>query len=555
MRKIIYLLPFLLFIYLLKAEMELQNAAITTKTKVEKIISQTIDLPCLKLKNGLADTLINFSLNNGEWNGAFYLKAQVADSGTKVLATYLEREFRFKNGATSTSTENMDDGVIGWLGVRSDSTRILMKGQISESGGKATITLNSLDTMSAISQIKLSDGENLCFITNRGETINFDTTKVRITDIVRDGSEIASCKVRLYQDYSVLGGLDISANGEIVFPPNLSLKLTQGSEGEPGNGFGVKLYNDTLKIKVKEGNTVKTVSMRPGIRITQFGVYADEIKTTRIDAFKKPSDVQFIYNTKETLIEIGPSDALPKSYATNDTGANKIYDIKGSHTSKPLNIVVGKILTEETMMFGNVWHNHALNGMVVLRPGSDLFADGDSLLGVPFANPGKGNEIYNKKMFMASMKNRKYMNDGNGPYIVIDSPEINYHGWHVKVESSDSVSFVNFNKLTNRGINTSWDGQMYQKQTPVGVEEQPKVQQDFKIYPNPVIDNLNLERERIGQATLIITNQLSQTVYKSFVGAVENKINLPFSEASAGVYFICFIYSDGYIVKQKFIKQ
>ena len=93
------------------------------------------------------------------------------------------------------------------------------------------------------------------------------------------------------------------------------------------------------------------------------------------------------------------------------------------------------------------------------------------------------------------------------------------------------------------------------KYTPTTSVQEPTQPLEAFIYPNPVTDMLNIERNREGQATLIITNQLGQTVYRSLMEAGEQSAKLPFGEAPTGLYYIRIVYPNGEIERQRFIKQ
>lgn len=79
--------------------------------------------------------------------------------------------------------------------------------------------------------------------------------------------------------------------------------------------------------------------------------------------------------------------------------------------------------------------------------------------------------------------------------------------------------------------------------------------QSISISPNPVNDELTITRVNEKSGTLVITNRLGQTVYKSALEFDEKVISMPFSDSPAGDYYIRIITQDGLVERQRFIKN
>jgi hypothetical protein len=74
-----------------------------------------------------------------------------------------------------------------------------------------------------------------------------------------------------------------------------------------------------------------------------------------------------------------------------------------------------------------------------------------------------------------------------------------------------------------------------------------------KIYPNPFIENLNIELPTSGPYNMVLTNHLGKVVYSTTSTLSINKINLD-SSLPNGIYFLK-IYKEGKTVIQKLIKS
>ncbi|TXI67684.1 MAG: T9SS type A sorting domain-containing protein [Flavobacterium sp.] len=74
---------------------------------------------------------------------------------------------------------------------------------------------------------------------------------------------------------------------------------------------------------------------------------------------------------------------------------------------------------------------------------------------------------------------------------------------------------------------------------------------NFKLSPNPVIDNLNIESDN-QIINIIIYNQLGQIIFSNEIN--DNKRTLDLSNLSSGIYTI-FIETNARTLNKKIIKQ
>lgn len=116
---------------------------------------------------------------------------------------------------------------------------------------------------------------------------------------------------------------------------------------------------------------------------------------------------------------------------------------------------------------------------------------------------------------------------GNLETPIVPAPEVNYQNYALVITGVDA---------------------------PMSVEDM-NLESAISVYPNPVIDNLNIKTdENLKNTKLTVFNQLGQIVYQNDYKTFKNKESINLSSLPAGAY-ILYLKSDEGVISKKIIKK
>ena len=549
----------------------LKTNKVTEKVLPDKIISSTNSIiPIDKFRLGAdnkIDTTISFDAN-GEWKGAFYLNGIVADTGTRVYSSHLDREFKFINGQIVTQSVEFNGDSLAWLGLMGDTASIKVTPQLIDADGKLTMTLTATDPFSKVRAFVFNDAQLLEMHFNDGSKMIDSSCMVQFMDV--DRGDGVSFTLRLVKDFEAVGGVIVNPANPLIYPPNLDLWLLteKGTKSWPQNYMELSVQ-DTVRFMeaILDGKGGVNYVLRQSVQ----ALFVNPVEGYKYPD-RKDADINWygMGKVRKAIYELGERNG--------GTIGQKTYILISSYTQIPDSVNSLPVLLAcnspndpwaPQLLFGD------LSGMMKApdyTPAANWFVpsminnmrkenftfrfarnrmkndqgplkDGNGVIGFRFEKAGNddGLPYYLKdgKMDYGDIVNMQLVTKGVGTDTVYaNNQRVRViDNRHIKIMDNNTVSWAGERYYNLNGVMRPYD-----KQAPTGVSEQPVeiYGPALSISPNPASDGvtIRLNQPAPKDVKLYLYTPQGQQVGEVKIGAGEQQANVSLDGLSSGIIWV-----------------